>query len=315
MLRPFVTGVLAFTCGMSLAAATLRDTLLSANVPTGQFPASELAAKITSYAISSDDPFLLAYYVDDGSGVLQPPLRVIRYDRGKDGLQHADLRDIHALFQGEIPMDCLGSALSIREYRGLIYIDTHLNPSAGCVIVLSSGLEFKAALSGWLLGLMGADYAILRRSEIHFMSVHPLHVAVFDLKRNRSAEVYPFEDDPERRQFSRSIAPLISEKWCREYTAQCDPDNFDADQEGNVAVNESARVFGFEAQFDAAGFGDAAEKQVQRRTIAYIFRERGGTWEHREFPAHQFQLLFGGMTMEELVGKEPNLAFQPSAAK
>jgi len=61
------------------------------------------------------------------------------------------------------------------------------------------------------------------------------------------------------------------------------PENFDASLGGAVALNEAAKVFGFEAKFDAAGFGDAAEKQVPARTVAYIFRERGGTWEHRNF--------------------------------
>jgi hypothetical protein len=306
-----VTGFLLFTCGIvSFAAETLQDTLRTANVPSRQFPAPELSRKITSYAISPDDPFLLAYYIDDGSGVLQPPLHIIRYDRARGDLRRAELREINALFQGEIPMNCLGSALHIREYHDIIYIDTHVNPSAGCLIVLSSMLTFKAALSGWLLGLIGADYAILHRSEIHFMTVHPLHILVFDLKRNVSLEVYPYKNDPQRRQFSRLIGPHISRNWCQEYNAPCDPETFDADLlKGNIVVNESARVFGFEAQFDAAGFGDAAEKQVQPQTVAYIFRERRGIWEHREFEARQLQRLPGGMSIEDLISKKPNLAF------
>jgi hypothetical protein len=312
-----VTGFLLFTGGIvSFAAETLQDTLRAANVPLQQFPAAELSAKITSYAISSDDPFLLAYYIDDGSGQLQPPLHIVRYDRATGGLRRAEPREIHALFQGEIPMNCFGSAEHIREYRDMIYIDTHINPSAGCVIVLSSMLTFKAALSGWLLGLIGADYAILHGSEVHFMSVHPLHIVVFDLKRNLSLEVYPYQNDPRRREFSRSIGPHISRKWCQEYNSPCDPENFDADLlKGNIVVNEAARVFGFEAQFDAAGFGDAAEKQVQPQTVAYIFRERRGTWEHREFQAREFQRLLRGMSIEDLIGKKPNLAFQPPAGK
>ena len=122
---PSATFFLLFTCGLtSFAAETLQDTLRTAKIPTQQFPASELDGKLTSYAISNDDPFLLAYYIDDGSGLLQPPLHIIRYDRGTGELRRADLRDISALFQDEIPMGCLGSALNIREYRDTIYIGT-----------------------------------------------------------------------------------------------------------------------------------------------------------------------------------------------
>src|SRR5439155_392072 len=160
---------------------------------------------------------------------------------------------------------CLGSALRIREHRGTIYVETHRGPSAGCVIVFSSRLTPKAAISGWLLGFMGG-YAILHRSEMHFMSVHPMHIEVFDLARNQSTEVYPYKDDPQRREFSRLLEPHISERWCRENNAECDPGNFTNDLRNDVIVNEAARVFGFEAQFDAEDFGPAAEKQVPPRT-------------------------------------------------
>ncbi len=293
-----------------LPVQTLQQTLQAANVPVSDFPASELSQKISSYAISQGNPFLLAYYVDDGSERLVPPLHVIRYDRATGALRRADLREITALFQGTIPMDCLGSALDIREQRGTIYIGTHYNPSAGCVIVLSSELVFRRALSGWLLGLMGSQYAILQESEIHFMSVHPMHIAVYDVRRDQSIEVYPYRGDPQRRQFADSIRPTISRKWCMDYAAQCDPENFDTTLLGYVIVNESARVFGFRAQFDAAGFGPAAERQVRPRTIAYVFRERGGRWEHREFREQPIQRLLGGMKFDELIRSEPELVFR-----
>jgi hypothetical protein len=299
----------------SFAAETLQDTLRATRVPTELFPESELGGKITSYAISSENPFLLAYYVDDGSGILKPPLHVIRYDRVTGDLRRADLRDINALFQGKLPLDCLGSALQIREHSDRIYIDTHDNPSAGCVIVLSSTLALEAALSGSLLGLIGADYAIVQGSEIHFMSVHPMHIEILDVKRNQSTQLYPYKDDPQRRQFSRLIEPHISEKWCIESNAQCDPGNFDTNLQGKVIVNDAAEAFGFLAQFDAVGFGDAAEKQVTPRTVAYIFRERGGRWEHREFEGRQLQRLLSEMSFDEVIKKKPDLPFQSRRGK
>lgn len=192
--------LLLFTRGItSLPAETLEDVLRAANLPVRQFSTSDLGAKITSYAISRGDPFLFAYYVDDGSGLLRPPLRLLRYDRATGNLLRADLRNATALFQGEIPLNCLGSALAIREYRGTIY---------------------------------------------------------------------PYPDDPQRRQYSRLLRPLISEKWCMEYNAQCDPTNFDTNLEGKVIVNEPEKLFGFQARFDAVGFGPATEKQLPPRTIS-----------------------------------------------
>jgi hypothetical protein len=296
-------------CGLRcLSAETLEDVLRTASVPTQRFAASELSAKITSFANSNEDPFLLAYYVDSGSAALLPPLRVIRYSRAKQDLQRADFRDIKAPFMGDF-MNCIGSAMEIREYHDRIFIDTHASPSAGFVIVLSSTLSFKAALSGWVLGLMGTDYAILRQSEIHFMSVHPLHIGVFDVKQNRLIQVFPFEDDPQRRLYSGLIKPLISQKWCMEFNAECNPENFNADPKGALAMNEAAKVFGFEAEFNAGGFGEAAEKQIPPRSVFYVFRRRSGEWEHREFATAQFQSLFGGKNLQELISTEPDRAF------
>lgn len=206
-------------------------------------------------------------------------------------------------------MNCLGSALDIREHRGTIYLDTHINPSAGCLIVLSSNLDLKTALSGWLLGVIGSDYAILRRSEMHFMSVHPMHIAVYDLSRNQSVELYPYRGDPHRRQFSQLLKPLISQKWCMENNAQCDPGNFDTEVTGKVIVNETSRLFGFRAEFDARGFGPVPEKQVPAKAITYLFRERGGIWEHREFDEQQLNRLLGGMTFDQWIAKAPEAAF------
>ncbi|MEO8661025.1 MAG: hypothetical protein ABI693_21325 [Bryobacteraceae bacterium] len=305
-----ITVLLIFTCGTTaLSAETLDDVLRASKVPVQQFSTSDLTGKITSYAVSKDGPFLLAYFVDNGSGVLQPPLRIIRYDRATDSLRRTDLRNISALFQSELLMNCLESVVDIREYRDTIYIGTHSNPSAGCVIVLSLGLEFKAALSGRLVGFIGADYAILRRSEIHFMSVHPLHLAVFDVRQNQATEIYPYTGDLQRRQFSRLIEPLISKKWCLEIAAQCDSGNFDTDLLGKVTVNETAYLFAFQAQFNVSGFGPAVEKQIPTRTVTYIFRERNGRWEHRQFDAQQLQRLIGKTSLEELVTKSPGLAF------
>ncbi len=298
-----------------LAAETLDQALLEAKVPTRQFAPQELSRKITSYAVSKGDPFLLAYYIDDGSGVIRFPLHVVRYDRATGDLRRAELRDVTALFQPtgqHLPMSCVGSALRIREHLGAVYIETHSNPSAGCVIVLSPALALKTALSGWLLGFMAADYAIVRESEVHFMSVQPLHVAVLDLRSNRSAEVYPYQDDPERRQFSGLLVPHISQKWCVEHVAQCDPANFDVGVPEGVVVNDAAGVFGFVAQFDSSGFGPAAEKQVAPRRVAYVFRMHGGVWEHRQFGGRELEDLLNGLSFEELSRTMPERPFRHS---
>jgi len=302
--------VLLLLSGIGCVAETLQDTLQSANVPTSQFSAQELAQKITSYAISRGDPFLLAYYTDDGSGLLKPPLHLVRHSRGTHALEQADLRDISAMLQGETPMDCVGSALEIHEHGESIFLFIHGGPSSGCLLILSTELSLKAALSGRDIGLLGSDFVIVRSSEVHFMSVHPLHVGVFDLRQKRLTDVYPVPNDPFRRRFSRLIKPHVSEKWCMEVNAQCDPENFNTDINGEVAVNESANVFGFEAKFDAAGFAAHSEKLVPPQTVAYLFRNRAGVWEHLAFNPQRLRSQFSVSSLAELVAQKPDAAFE-----
>ena len=40
-----------------------------------------------------------------------------------------------------------------------------------------------------------------------------------------------------------------------------------------------------------------------------------GSFSPREFQGQQLQRLLGGMSFEELIGKKPDLAFQPAAGK
>jgi hypothetical protein len=121
--------------------------------------------------------------------------------------------------------------------------------------------------------------------------------------------VYPFADDAARREFSRSIEPHVSEAWCMQHNAPCDPQNFNATLKGELSVNEAARVFGFEAEFDAGGFGPAAQGRVPARTVVYVYRERGGAWEHRQFRPEELQRLFGVAAVQDLLRLKPAAPF------
>jgi len=300
----------------SITAEALQDQLRANNIPTAEFDAFELERTITSYAVSGGAIFLLAYYEDNGSGFLAAPLRIVRYDREHAKLSRVDLRATdRPAYSAEIVGECFGSALSVREERGWIYVGTHINPSAGCLFVLTPRLEWKAALPGWLLGVLGGDYAIWRHNETHFMSVHPLHVEVFDLKTNRVAELYPYAGDRLRAEFSALIRPGISGKWCMEHNAQCDPGNFDVEMNGAVVTNEAACAFAFEARFDAGGFGDAVESAVAPSDVTYVFRQCDGQWVHREFNHREFQVQFKGTKLDELITRRIDLVFPPSPAR
>ena len=309
MTRPCLVLLLAVALSTVVTAETLGSVLRSRHIPTSQFSDSDLATKITSWAASDDEPFLLAYYSDDGSGRLHAPLHVMRYDPASHALRRADLRGTTASFDA-----CLGSVLAIGEHHGVIHVETHVTPSAACLLLLSPQLDLKTTLSGGLLGMLREDYAIVQSGEIHFTAVHPMRIAVYDLHRDRLTEVYPPAQDAFREQFSRALqSHMPSDDWCREQNAPCDPRNFDADLVGRVAVNEDAKVFGFVALYGAGGFGEEPARQVEPRVVAYVYRLHGSRWQHREFLPERLMDLFGVETVGELVSRKPQAAFDTPA--
>ena len=65
---------------------------------------------------------------------------------------------------------CLGSALNIYEKNNFIVMDTHINPSAGCILILTPDLKFIAGLWGWTLGQID-DNIIYEVSMVHFAPI------------------------------------------------------------------------------------------------------------------------------------------------
>jgi hypothetical protein len=163
------------TACVMLVRPSAGETLADAIRARGLTPSSQMLPNldrhITSYAILQNaDGFLIAYYVDDGSGALTEPLFVDRYD----AVGHAWTSTKITRADPKVADSwCLGSAVSIRASPHGYYLGTHLNPSAGCTIVLSRDLAVQAVLTGWMLAVLGDGTVVYQRSQVHF-APHPL---------------------------------------------------------------------------------------------------------------------------------------------
>jgi hypothetical protein len=270
---------------MSLPGETLASVLTARNVAPTVLPEKDREQPITSFAVSSDDgPFLLAYYDDDGSGTLRPPLHVLRYDRQTKRLLRADLHGSPAQFHGfdevmsDIPNEtCLGSALQIYEKNGFIVIDTHINPSAGCILILTPDLKFSAALWGWTLGQIDGNI-IYELSMVHFASIHAARIAVYNARLKQRTLIYPAPSDPARKQFSNELKKhLPAREFCIQQNLPCDPANFSTDIQ-HVIVSNPDHSFAFEAQMTPEGFGTQAENLVAPQTASYKFHLEDRKW-------------------------------------
>jgi hypothetical protein len=267
-----------------LGGETLGDVLAAHRIPAYVLPEKEVRQSITSFAVSADNlPFLLAYYDDDGSEILPPILHVIRYDGRTGELLRKDLQGVDEPFRGfdgvmvHISSNCMGSALAISESNGFITIDTHVSPSAGCILILKPDLSFSAGLSGWVLAKIDGSL-ILQESMIHFAGTHPSHIYVYNPLLRKLSLIYPPKRDPKREEFSKELRKYLPvSKWCMEDNSPCDSESFSADV-GPVLVNEREHSFVFDVQMTPEGFGDDAARWVNPTTVHYVCTWKSGRW-------------------------------------
>ena len=277
----FALITMAFLAVTPLRAETLSDVLATRKIPVNLFPASDLQQPITSYAVSADNsPFLLAYH-DDGSGRLPPILRIVRYNEQTHELRRADLKGIEVPFHGfdtvmkQVSSICMGSALAISEADGFIAINTHISPSAGCVLVLNPDLTFSAGLWGWALAAVNENI-VFEESMIHFAPIHSAKLSIYNPRQKKLIRIFPTEGDAGRQQFSEELKNhLPSAEWCAQENHSCNPDDFEMDI-NNVTVREQA--FSFDVRMSPEGFGQEAERAVKPRTIHYTCTLKDGKW-------------------------------------
>jgi len=298
---------LAATCSPSVAQS-LREILNEHAIPVDSPRIQNLDEKITSFAVL-DNPsnFVIAYYLDDGSRLLRPPLFVFRYAKEKPEWTTVALRGVEADFPGlsGAKQDCLGAALRIHESGEFLFIDTHKNPSAGCVLALARNLALKKALSGWYLAAFRSGRLVFHRSQVHFAPVHPMEIAVYDLQHAFETQIYPPRSDPIRAaHVGKYSAAVPAEQWCRNHNSPCDPSQFSSRLHGSVVINEETDSLAFVAQmeppdFVRAGAGEQAATRIEQ--VVYVFLFSQGSVAHREFRLSKMKALLGTESIEALL--------------
>ena len=292
------------------SAETLREALVARHLPPDAAKLINLDKNITSGAELDDaEQFVIAYYVDDGTNALNSPLYLDRFDRRQGGWKSATLGEAQAESPGlEVP--CLGSLLSITAMGNRFFLGTHINPSAGCTLILSREMKLEASLYGWLLGRLDQDTIVYHRSEIHFAPVHPAEIAVYDLKSRRDATLFPPKPEPPIRQARAEQLKEFykgNEEWCNKNNDPCDPAYFDSALEGKVATNEKEQALAFVISYEQIQYvqGDV-QKPSGPKEVLYVYRGVGseGKPEYREMLMSEAKARFGDVALEGLLQPE-----------
>ena len=146
-----LVGVLTFCASQALSQGegkTLREVLTAELVAADAEKLGNLDKQITSEAaLKEASQFVIAYYLHDASGLLNPPIFIDLYDRRTEQWRSSSIKSATVNWRG-MDVDCLGSAWAIKASSDFLFLDTNINPSAGCVLILSRELRLAGSLFG-----------------------------------------------------------------------------------------------------------------------------------------------------------------------
>ena len=306
-----VLGLLILLIGAERACSeTLREALAGKHLPVAGAKLANLDKNITSGAELDDaKQFVIAYYGDDGSGLLNHPLFLDRYDRKHEEWTSTAINGV-TTDGPDSGIDCTGSVLGITAAGSRLLLDTHLNPSAGCLLVLSPELKLEAGLYGWLVGRLGADVLIYHRSQVHFAPVHPAEIALYDLRSKRDVTLFPPKPDPPIRQ-ARTLQLKDfyngNEDWCNKNNDPCDPQHFDSALQGPVVTSEPESALAFLISYEQIQFvqGDV-QKPSGPKDVLYLCRrvDDEAKMKCREMLLEEAKMQFGDVPLQNLLQPE-----------
>lgn len=269
----------------------------------------DLDHPITSYAAlpNNRDFYLIAYYWRVPSGMLEDPLRVLSFNRQTEEWQNAQL-----MLGGDqiAHSECVGSILGAHSLTSAFLLDTHINPSAGCLVILDRNLSFRNALYGWYLAAVDDTRIVFQRSEVHFAAVHPAELALYDLTTKQETSLFPRK--PFQRIRSEYTAKLrdfyrTHEEWCRENNDPCEPETVDSSLEGEIAVNHREHALAFVIDYDSydrfRGSSGLVQKPVNPGKVVYVYRyvNDEAKLDYREMLVSDVEKRFGKLSLRALL--------------
>jgi hypothetical protein len=301
-------------CGTAWAGEqekqTLRDLIAKQGLKADAITLKNLDKPIIRRSELNDaTQYVIAYYIDDGTTRLFPPLYVERYDRIHAQWQSGKLTDADDNGPG-VDSACLGQVPRIESVGNRLFLDTHINPSAECVLVLCPELKLEASIYGWLVGRIGDEELIYQRSEIHFATVHPTEIAIYDLRTKRDTTLFPHKPDQAIR--GALVAQLkqfyeTRKDWCNKWNDPCDSEQLDSSLEGKVATSEAEHALAFVISYDQEQADPGGEQKPSGpKQVLYVYRHVNdeAKMEFREMLLSEANRRFGDVPLSDLLKGE-----------
>jgi hypothetical protein len=173
-------------------------------------------------------------------------LRVALMDRTSGGWRHAKVVVDDAQGAGN-------SIVAVTRTRRFFYLESHINPSAGRLLVVSRDLTLRRAIYGWAVATLPTDVVVYHRSQVHFAPTHSLELSVFDAATLQDKPIYPPRPfQPVRKAFIDRVAQAYEsrgEAWFRDHNHHMDPERFDSSLDGPVTTDAIAKTVSFHVRY------------------------------------------------------------------
>jgi len=289
---------------------TLRELLVAEHVPVDEDTLHNLDKVITSGAELNDaKQFAMAYYVSHATGLLHAPIYVDVYDRRTERWRSGEIAAATARWKG-MDVDCFGSVLAITAIVDSFALETHINPSAGCELILSRELKLKTSLYGWIVGYFGDGSIVYQRSEVHFATVHPAELAIYNPETGKDYTIFPHKPFQEiRMRIIENLREFFKthKDYCQKADDPCDPEYFDSSIAGKVVTDDREHALAFVVSYDTQGYGQSDDKPGGPSEVVYVYRHVNdeAKMDYREMLWSEVKDIAGDTPLENLV--EPAL--------
>jgi hypothetical protein len=240
--RLLMAAALAFSPSQSAKVPTLRQALAENRMTaTTGLPQSLLSTPIYGYAFDADNSEAVVAFFDQ-----MVKLHAARLDRKSGRWQHSVIHVDDVAGPGN-------SIVGLKRTPRYIYLESHINPSASRLIILSHDLKLRRALYGWEIARLPQESVVYHHSEIHFAPTHSLEISVFNPSTLREKHIYPPEPrQPVRLRFVDRVAQEYrrrGDEWFRIHNHHMNPELFDSSLVGDVTVDDRSKTMSFLVQF------------------------------------------------------------------
>ncbi len=249
--------------------STLGGLLEACRIASNPGDTPSLSREIFDYAFEdAGDLFWVAYYWKDESKdgrFLPGRLNVLLLDKATGSWRKRTFDKQELPRSARMPETFgIGSVMRVKHAARYLYIDTHYNPSAGGLVVLTTDLRPATVLWGWFLFSLPGGAVVYHRSQVHFAPTHPMQLAVYDPASDSDRVLYPVTPyDAPRLAFMAAMKLAYDSagaQWCMSNNHHCDPEEFSSSWRDAWSVNAEAGKAAFLVQFGESCHGDCHDR-------------------------------------------------------